>query len=260
MKTLRVIIDTLKLQMKNSFIRPMFRFCLIANPIVNTILIYEMFRNSGHDNFVAFVILGAWLMALWSCICFSSAGDINRERFSGTLAKIFTTPASFGTIMLGKILGNTILALLTLAISFITAKVLYNPKIEIANLGLLAISVIATIICFITFSIIVAYLLMLSRKTQLYMNVIEIPIILICGFVFPVEILPSFTKPISYAISPTWAVRLLRLSISGVTDISVFLTYLLILLGITALYAVISIILYKIIDKQVRINATLELF
>ena len=111
MKQLIVIWDTLRLQMKNSFIRPMYRFCLIAAPIVQTILLYEMYKNSGQDNFTTYVMLGGGLMGLWSCICFSSAGDINRERYMGTLSLIFVTPANFSTIIFGKVLGNTVLSL-----------------------------------------------------------------------------------------------------------------------------------------------------
>ena len=76
---IKVIISTMIVQMKQSFARPMFRFCLIANPILNTILLYEMYKESGENNYMAYVVLGARLMGLWGCICFSSAGDINRE-------------------------------------------------------------------------------------------------------------------------------------------------------------------------------------
>lgn len=65
-----VLFGTMRLQMRQSFARPMFRFCLIANPILNTILLYEMYRNSGEQNFFAYVVLGAGLMAVWGCICF----------------------------------------------------------------------------------------------------------------------------------------------------------------------------------------------
>ena len=258
MKKLRVIWDTLKLQMKNSFVRPMFRFCLIANPIVNTVLIYEMFKNSGQENFTTYVILGAGLMGLWACICFSSAGDINRERYSGTLSLIFATPADFSTIIFGKILGNTILSLATLALSFLTAKILYNAPFQIASPGYLLLSLLATVVCFITISTVIAYLLTLSRKTQLYMNCIEIPIILACGFVFPVEVLPAWVRPISYALSPTWAIKLMRMSIAGINNPTQYFTTLGILAGLTAIYVLLSSLLYQVIDKQVRIKATLE--
>lgn len=258
MKQLIVIWDTLRLQMKNSFIRPMYRFCLIAGPIVQTILLYEMYKNSGQDNFTTYVMLGGGLMGLWSCICFSSAGDINRERYMGTLSLIFVAPAKFSTIILGKVLGNTILSLGTLIISFLTAKIVYHAPIMVVSPGFLLLSILAAVICFITISICLAYLLTLSRKTQLYMNCIEIPIILLCGFVFPVEILPEWVLPISYALSPTWAVKLIRLSVSGVENRMEYFAVLGILGCITMVYIVLTIFLYKTIEKQVRIKATLE--
>ena len=258
MRQLIVIWETLRLQMKNSFARPMFRFCLIANPIVNTILIYEMFRNSGQENFTTYVILGAGLMGLWSCICFSSAGDINRERYSGTLSLIFSAPAGFSSIIYGKILGNTLLSLVTLVISFVTAKVIYGASIEVISPGYLLVALVMAVLCFVTISSIIAYLLTLSRRTELYMNCIEIPIILLCGFVFPVEILPVWVLPISNLLSPTWAIRLLRMSIAGVEQTAEYMKTLGILLGITLIYLILSVVLYRIIDKQVRIKATLE--
>ena len=258
MKKLIVVWDTLKLQMKNSFVRPMFRFCLIANPIANTILIYEMFKNSGQANFTAYVVLGAGLMGLWTCICFSSAGDINRERYSGTLSMIFAAPADFSLIIFGKILGNTLLSLATLGFSFLTAKVLYRLPIEIVSPGYLLLSLLAAIICFITISTVIAYLLTLSRKTQLYMNCLEIPIILICGFVFPVEVLPAWVRPISYSLSPTWAIKLLRQSIAGVADPGLYFSTLGILAALTVFYILFTSFLYRAIDRRIRIKASLE--
>ena len=53
--SLAVLISSMHVQMKQSFVRPMFRFCLLANPVLNTILLYEMYRNSGEDNFMAYI-------------------------------------------------------------------------------------------------------------------------------------------------------------------------------------------------------------
>lgn len=197
--SLAVLISSIRVQMKQSFVRPMFRFCLLANPVLNTILLYEMYRNSGEDNFMAYVVLGAGLMGLWSCICFSSAGDINRERHSGTLALIFAAPASFPAIILGKILGNTILSLVTLVISLITAVVLFQVPVMIGSPLLFLIALFGAVMAFVVISSVIACLLTLSRKTELYMNCIEIPVILLCGFVFPVTILPKAVQAISYA-------------------------------------------------------------
>ena len=256
--TRSVLLSTMILQMKQSFARPMFRFCLIVNPILNTVLLYEMFRNSGQENFVSYAVLGAGLMAIWGCICFSSAGDINRERFSGTLALVFVAPAGFPAIITGKILGNTILSLSSLLISLATAVVVYRVPITLESPGYFAIAILALVGSFMVISTVLACLLTLSRRTTLYMNCIEIPFIFLCGFSFPIEVLPGWLTPVSLALSPTWAVRLLRMAIAGVEDVGLFRRDLLILLVLSGVYALFSVWLYRKIDRQVRINASLE--
>lgn len=255
---IEVIISTMILQMKQSFARPMFRFCLIANPILNTILLYEMFRESGATNYMAYVTLGAGLMGLWGCICFSSAGDINRERFSGTLVLIFTAPSGFPTIILGKIIGNTIMSLLTMIISLMTSVIFFRIQLQLADPLFFLIALFAAIFSFIVISSVIACILTLSRKTELYMNCIEIPIILLCGFAFPVSVLPFGIRIVSYTLAPTYAVELMRMAVWGITDKAEFFEKLLVLMILTLIYAVISVFLYKKIDRSVRIAATLE--
>lgn len=253
-----VIWTTMFLQMKQSFSRSMFRFCLIANPILNTVLLYEMYRNSGKEDFLSFVILGAGLMALWSCICFSSAGDINRERFNGTLPIIFSAPVGFSIIILGKILGNTVLALLSLLISMITAYVLFGVNIYVHYPLYFLIAMLALVFSFVIISICIACVLTLSRKTTLYMNCIEMPIILLCGFVYPIESIPSIIRPLSYCLAPTWAVELLRMSVSDMSDTHLFWNKVFILLGLSGINIMFSIYLFKMIDKKARISGSLE--
>lgn len=259
MKTLRVIFSSMSLQMKNSFSRNMFQFCLLISPVFSAILLYEMFKNSGHDNFTTYVILGSGLISLWGCICFSSIGDINRERWNKTLPIIYVAPAGFGKIMLGKILGNTLLSLVTLVLSFLTVKILYNAPFIIADWPFFILSLFSVIISFVVVSVFLAYLLTLSRKTALYMNAAEAPIIFLCGFAFPVTILPVWVQPISYCLSPTWAINLMRMSIGGIDDIKEYLVNLGILAAITTAYLIIIFLLRKTIDRQVRKNGTLEM-
>ncbi|MBQ7612400.1 MAG: ABC transporter permease [Spirochaetaceae bacterium] len=257
-KILTTLLSTMRVQMKQSFARPMFRFCLIANPILSTVLLYQMYRNAGEENFFAFVVLGAGLMGLWSCICFSSAGDINRERYSGTLALIFVAPVSFPIIILGKIIGNTVMSLLTLVISLVTAVVIFRIPVKLESPMYFFLSLMVTILAFVVISSVIAYMLTLSRKTELYMNLIEIPLSLLCGFVFPVTILPQGVRFVSYILSPTHAVELLRMSVWGVHDTEMYFQKLAIVLGLTALYTVLSILLYRKIETRVRIQASLE--
>jgi ABC-2 type transport system permease protein len=144
-------------------------------------------------------------------------------------------------------------------LSYITAKALYRVSISVPYPIHTAFALLCAVVCFIVFSTLIAYLLTLSRKTTLYMNLIEIPIILLCGFVFPVEFLPAWIRPLSYALPPTWAVRLLRLSIEQTGGASFRGTFH-ILVIITVAYGAASALLFKAIDRQIRKSATLEVF
>ena len=254
---MQIIVSTMTLQMKQSFARPMFRFCLICNPIVNTIFLYEMFLNKGMDAFLNHVVLGAGLMGFWGCICFSSVGDINRERWSGTLPIIYVAPGGFGLIVFGKILGNTIMSLLTFVLSYLTAGVISGQWFQIVDMGYFMLAMVLMIACFVVVSLCFAYIMMLSRKTELYMNLIEIPLVFICGFTFPVEVLPEWAQAISNLLAPTWAARLLRMSV-GQVDKSGYADCAGILLIELLLMILFTIGLYQWMDKRIRIRATLE--
>lgn len=123
--------------------------------------------------------------------------------------------------------------------------------------GFFALSMFLTIVCFLVVSLCFAYILMLSRKTELYMNLIEIPLVFICGFTFPVEFLPIWAQNISNVLPPTWAVRLLRMScqVSGQEDFVLYVGILLLELLVMILF---TIVLYYWMDKRIRIHATLE--
>ena len=257
MNSSSILFTSLLVQMKQTFARNMFKFTLFISPFLTTIILGEMYRYSDADNFVAYVALGSGLWSLWNCIAFSSAGDINRERFSNTLSIIFSAPADFRLILLGKILGNTILSLGSFFLSIFFAVILYRNPIIVNNWMILIVSLILTIISFIVMSIFIAYLLTLSRKTTIYMNCLEIPFTLICGFVFPIENLPKAVQYIAWIFPPTWAVRLLRYS---VTDTSYgFLENLIPLVITITLFSVFAALLYKVIFKQTKILGTLDM-
>jgi len=252
-----VLLTSMLVQMKQTFARNMFKFTLFVGPFLTTIILGEMYRHSTADNFVAYVVLGSGLWNLWNCIAFSSAGDINRERFSNTLSIIFSAPADFRLILLGKIFGNTILSLGSFFLSVFFAIILYRPPVIVNSWGLLMLSLILTIAAFIVMSIFIAYLLTLSRKTTIYMNCLEIPFTLICGFAFPIENLPQKLQYIAWLFPPTWAVRLLRHSVTQ--QAHGFWENFIPLIISTIVFALLAAWLYRIIFRQTKILGTLDM-
>lgn len=253
-----IFIATMFVQMRNSFARKTFQFTLLAQPILYTFITYFMFLHSGIDDYLSYVVLGSGMLSLWSCIVFSSAGDIDREKWMGTLTTIFASPASFIKIIFAKIVGNTILSLVPFAISFILVRFVFNETFHIVNLPLFIFVFLLVILSFIAIAFLFAAAFTLSRKASILMNCLEYPIFILCGFVFPLSLLPQGIQYLSYLLAPTWASMLLKESVNGISDTNTFLSEGVILLLITVIYFIIGFVLFKQMDKKVRQDASLE--
>lgn len=254
----RIILMSLILQMKQSLARPTYRFTLIIQPILYTILMVALFSVSNSLNFMTFVVLGTGILTLWSSIAFSSAGDLDRERYMGTLKHIFCAPVNFRFVIYSKVLGNTILGLFPFVIMFLGVAIFKSEYFYIAHPIWFLVGFALSVASFMAISLVFSALFALSRSARILMNCLEYPVFILCGIAFPITVLPEPLRLISFCLSPTWAVSILRSSIEGIDNKNIFLYEVLILSALILIYFVIAHILFHIFDRLVRKNATLE--
>lgn len=255
-----IIVATMKVQMKNSFSRKMFQFTLLVQPILYTFITYFMFLNSGLDNFVSYVILGSGLLSLWSCIVFSSAGDIERERWMGTLSVLFASPTSFVKIIISKIIGNTLLSLFPFLISFTIVVLVFQQPVYIDDIGLLLLMFPFVIFSFVAIAFLFSAIFTLSRQAGILMNCLEYPIFILCGMAFPITVLPELIQLLSYLLSPTWAVIVLRGCVQGLETGQNIYMELGLLMVLSFIYILLGLLMFRFMEKRVREKATLEVF
>lgn len=256
---LNVLISSGLQQFRTSIGRPMFRFCVIAQPIIFGLLLGMMYLKRSPEDFMLYAVIGSGLSTFWSSICFSSASDIMRERWYGTLENLFAAPVGFKWIVLGKILGNSLWGLLSFMLSVTVVVLFFNKPFLIANIVWFILGFFLMILSLVAIAYLFAGLFTLSRNARTLMNFFEAPIFILCGMMFPLELLPKFILPISYLFSPTWAVKILRLSIQGGT-FSEILPYFTGIIVLTLIYSLSAIFLFKRIDEKCRIDATLEVY
>lgn len=255
--SLRILFSSATLQMRQSFSRSMFKFCMIAYPILYGFMMMMLYQNRDASELVNYVMLGSAVSTLWGTISFSSAGDIDRERFMGALEVIFNAPTKFIVVMFGKVLGNTVLGVLSMAFSILFVMVFTKSRIVIQDpLLFLGVSVLG-ILSFAAIAMMLSGLLAISRSTRVLMNCMDYPIMILCGIAFPISILPSWTLPLSNVLSPTHYLVLARMSVTGVTSNALLQTHLIWLVGLTVFYSVVAIWTYGVIDMRARQKATL---
>ena len=258
--TTMALFHTIKVHMGLSIARPMFKFIIWISPLFLATIAVFIYGKSSPENIFNYVVLGSGFMALWSSIVFSSASDINRERFYGTLEIIFVSPVPFAIILIGKIIGNTIWGLLSMVISFLYLILIFRIEIPVFNPLLFIGTLIFVLTAIVVFSFFLSLAFTLSRQAQALMNFIEYPIYLICGFLFPISILPFWVKPISYLLPPTLAIDLLRRVTAENVTISLLGKPLSALIILTLGYLVLGIFCYRAVEKKVRISGKLGVY
>ncbi|WP_059172105.1 ABC transporter permease [Bacillus sp. FJAT-27445] len=256
---LQALSQTANLQMRLSIARPMFQFVIWISPFFYSTLSYFIYGKVSNETLVHYVLLGSGFMALWSSIVYSSASDINRERFYGTLENIFVAPTPFSIILLGKIVGNTIWGIIAMGLSVLYSIVFFRVQVAIVHPLLFLLALLLVVLALIIFSFFLALFFTLSRQAEALMNFLEFPIYFICGFLFPISILPFWIKPLSYILPPTWAIALLRETLSA-TNIANILQAMGILVALSLVYGLIAWSCYKAVERKARIDGKLGVY
>ncbi len=255
---LRVVWTVFHLHLKQVAVNSFVVFTVIVQPLIMALLAIHVLRDT--EGFQAiYVIVGSALAGLWSGTVFFSSFNINGERWGGTLEEIVGSPTHLATVIIGKTLANTAMSLSSMLFSYPLAALLFGYRLTIAHPFLFAVSLLLTALALMSLGLVIAPVMSLNVGTALWANALEFPVYILGGFLFPVALLPAWTTPISYALSPYWAARALHATSSGGVPLNdVFISWGL-LIGFSVVYWFISAWLFRVLLRRAREEATLGL-
>ena len=122
-----------------------------------------------------------------------------------------------------------------------------------------AISLLLPIFAFISFGLLIAPIFVMNPAVHNWQNGIEFPVYILCGFLFPIALLPGWTTPISYILPPYWAAVALHGTSSGNAPLEQTAVRMGNDAGLQPVYFVIPAWLFKMMLYKVRVDATLRM-
>lgn len=245
---------TIRQQMVDGFII----FTILIQPLIVALLGLWMLKDKGAE-YAIFVVVGSGLTGLWSSLLFISGNSINVERWIGTLEHLIGAPTPFDVIVFGKNLANVIQSLLSMIISYLLAATFFGYSLNIEQPLFFGVSLLLAVFAFIAFGLTIAPVFIMNPSVQQWQNGLEFPVYVLCGFLFPVALLPNWTTPISYILPPYWAARALHGTSSGGVGINEILLCWGMLLIFSLLDLVIASRLFKLMLYKARADATLRM-
>jgi ABC-2 type transport system permease protein len=252
-RTILIVAEmTIRQQLMDGFIV----FTVLFQPIIIALLGLWMLKDKGPDA-AMFVVVGSGLTGLWSSLLFISGNSINTERWSGTLESLVAIPTPFEVIVFGKNLANVIQSLISMVLGYFVAVFLFGYSLNIQQPLWFVISLFLTVFGFISFGLIIAPIFVMNPGVRAWQNAMEFPVYVLCGFLFPIALLPGWTSPISYLLPPYWA----AVALHGTSTTAMPFNQLLFAWGMTVLFSVIDLFiasrLFKLMLYKARADATL---
>jgi ABC-2 type transport system permease protein len=252
-RTILVVAEmNIRQQMTDGFIL----FTVLFQPIIIAMLGLWMLKDKGADA-AMFVVVGSGLTGLWSSLLFISGNSINFERHTGTLESLVAIPTPFEVIVFGKNLANVVQSLLSMVLGYLIAAFAFGYSLNIQQPLLFSLSVVLAVVAFVSFGLIIAPIFVMNPGVRAWQNAMEFPIYVLCGFLFPIALLPGWTTPISYLLPPYWA----AVALHGTSTGGASLDQTLFAWGMLLLFSLIDLLiasrLFRLMLYKARADATL---
>lgn len=131
------------------------------------------------------------------------------ERTSGSLQRLHVTPLTDTELVMGYALAFSLIAIIQTAIVLVTITVIFN--IMMAGNVWLAFVVIAVLsIMSLSLGILCSSLARAEAQAIQFLPLVAMPCFLLSGIFWPIEAIPVWLRPLSYAVPPTYAVNATR--------------------------------------------------
>lgn len=170
---------------------------------------FFLFRE-GNPHALLYASLGASVMGIWGATSTAAGGALQRERWHGTLELLVASPAHFSLVMLPVTLAMSTIGIYSMAATLLWGRLAFGISLHIAHPLSFCLAVVVTIVAIGMCGFLLAVAFVRYRTAWALGNLLEYPVWLICGFLVPLSLFPSWVRPISWLLAPTWGMRGIR--------------------------------------------------
>lgn len=223
-----------------------------------TIIYTWLVLQSNNPDLLTYILVGAPIVAVWATIALQIGYLLDSEIWNQTLLFVLISRSSITVVMLGRMLGELIIGIPAVILTFSIVMIVARRTPTIADPGLFVFSLVVVVLSLIAITLILAPFVVLARGGRGgFMAIFIIAGIVLGGFVYPVSRLPHAFQIVSRVLPISWGMSSVWQSIGGVSSLSSISQNwgISVFLSLTLLIS--SYFLFKIIEKRIRVSGTL---
>ena len=169
---------------------------------------------------LVYSVIGGGIMGMWSGLVFTSTFDIAADRYHGTLEMIVGSPTSLATVEAIRTLTNVLAGLVSLALAVTAAMAIFGYSLAGVNAWGAAVSLVLLLFSLWCIGVFLANFLAWSRINRSFVDYLEMPIAFLCGFMYPIRVLPAWLQAVAGVVPIRWALEALNESLLGTRDLA----------------------------------------
>lgn len=224
-------------------------------PIYFATAAFLIYGRADDPSVMVYAGLGAAVMGIWSVVTTTASGLLQRERWLGTLELLVSSPTPFALTLVPITTAMASLGLFSLGSTLLWGWLLFGITVPVASPLAFALSIMVSIFSIALLGFLLSVAVVRYRTAWAMGNLLEYPGWLLCGFLIPLTLFPTWVTWISYALPPTWGMAAIRASAAGQSpwvDIALCL-------GIGLAYGAVGALISETVLRSARRHATLAL-
>jgi ABC-2 type transport system permease protein len=214
-----------------------------------------VYRIRGDDAAMQYAGLGAAVMGMWTCQGVIASSLLQRERWAGTLELLVVAPLSLSRVLIPITSALATIGLYCVVVTVLWERWVFDLPLQVQSWPLFVLSVLMAAATLALFGYFLSVTVVRYRTSWALGACLEYPGWLLCGFLVPVSLLPTWLHPVSWAIPTTWAMAAVREAAAGGSPWRDLGTC----LAVAAAYGVLAAWLGRVLVDSARRHATLAL-
>jgi len=187
-----------------------FLLLCFLQPVIFATIAFYMFKAGGRPGTLLYAALGAGMMGIWSSTLFGSGGALQWNRWQGTLELLVAAPPPFIVVLLPLTLATSVTGAYSLAATLGWGWLLFDVPLHLVHPLAFVVAVPAAVFSLGLMGLLMASSFILYRHANALSNLLEYPVWVATGLIFPLALLPDWVTPLSWLLAPRWGIDAIR--------------------------------------------------
>lgn len=228
----------------------------LATTPLFAVVFLSVVRHAGRDDLIGFAALAPVLISLWRMSSDVSGEVIAQDRGLGTLEPLVATPASYASVLLGRVTAVSAAGLLSFVEVWLVTRFVFGVTIVLEHPLVFLSTVLAAVFAMSGTALVMASVFALGRSTRIFQQTLTYPFYVLGGVIVPVAMLPAWIRPLSRIVFLSWTADLMRDALQP-EHVDAFAARLLAVLVIGAVTLALGTFLLGRVLRRVRRTGTL---